>query len=121
MEAAGTGGSAESRLSRILSSRRIGRELDYAAKRRPFEPRKVMQCDSRKARVALANREFRRYGIVVAALFLSGPLTAQPIRFNRDVRPILADKCYTCHGPDKRTRRSPLLTGSLRLLQSRCC
>src|SRR5271169_2215330 len=23
-----------------------------------------------------------------------------PIDFNRDIRPILADKCYTCHGPD---------------------
>jgi hypothetical protein len=55
---------------------------------------------------------FRRYGILAAwcacALLLSRPVTAQPIRFNRDVRPILADKCYTCHGPDKRTRRSPL-------------
>ena len=30
------------------------------------------------------------------------------IDFNRDVRPILAGKCYACHGPDKETRKAKL-------------
>ena len=30
------------------------------------------------------------------------------IRFNRDVRPILSDKCYRCHGPDQNARRANL-------------
>jgi hypothetical protein len=28
------------------------------------------------------------------------------VSFNRDVRPILADHCYACHGPDKNTRKA---------------
>ena len=30
------------------------------------------------------------------------------IEFNRDVRPILSDKCYFCHGPDAATKKIPL-------------
>lgn len=30
---------------------------------------------------------------------------AEPIGYNRDVRPILADNCFHCHGPDQKTRK----------------
>ena len=30
------------------------------------------------------------------------------IEFNRDIRPILSDRCYTCHGPDTNKRQSKL-------------
>ena len=30
------------------------------------------------------------------------------VEFNRDIRPILSDKCYTCHGPDKANRKTKL-------------
>lgn len=33
---------------------------------------------------------------------------AERIRFDRDVRPILADKCYACHGPDPVQRQAEL-------------
>src|SRR5581483_5597301 len=33
---------------------------------------------------------------------------AGPVEFNRDVRPILSDRCYSCNGPDKAARKSPL-------------
>ena len=31
-----------------------------------------------------------------------------PISFNRDVRPILSDRCYACHGPESRSRQAGL-------------
>src|SRR5271166_298127 len=30
------------------------------------------------------------------------------IRFNRDIRPILSDKCFQCHGPDTTQRKGKL-------------
>src|SRR5258706_9874450 len=30
------------------------------------------------------------------------------IRFNRDIRPILSDSCFTCHCPDKNNRKAKL-------------
>src|SRR5579871_1098825 len=30
------------------------------------------------------------------------------IQFNRDIRPILSDTCYKCHGPDKAKRKANL-------------
>src|SRR5882757_3285397 len=39
----------------------------------------------------------------------TGTLTAAPaLGFNRDIRPILSDNCFACHGPDKNKRDSGL-------------
>ncbi len=33
---------------------------------------------------------------------------AEPLQFNRDIRPILSDRCFMCHGPDKAARKGGL-------------
>lgn len=40
----------------------------------------------------------------------AGAASAQtpPLSFNRDVRPILSDNCFACHGPDKGNRKAEL-------------
>jgi len=35
-------------------------------------------------------------------------ISSQPLQFNRDVRPILSDHCYACHGPDEHSREAKL-------------
>jgi hypothetical protein len=51
--------------------------------------------------------------IFAAALLVSiaaRPVAAQPgkIDFNRDVRPILSNNCFACHGPDEKVRKGDL-------------
>ena len=36
------------------------------------------------------------------------PDTAEKLEFNRDIRPILAEKCFKCHGPDAKQRKGKL-------------
>ena len=38
----------------------------------------------------------------------SAGLSAAPVDFSRDIRPILSENCYTCHGPDVAARKSSL-------------
>src|SRR6266478_3640105 len=59
---------------------------------------------------------FSRRSILIAAEVLLITLTASlclgaatnEVQFNRDVRPILAENCYACHGPDKNQRKAKL-------------
>ncbi len=54
---------------------------------------------------------FRLVHLAVGGLFVSSPLVLaqeSPIDFVRDVRPVLSENCFRCHGPDKATRETEL-------------
>ena len=48
---------------------------------------------------------FRGLGLFASSL---GSSSAESVEFNRDIRPIFSDNCYTCHGPDKANRKTSL-------------
>jgi hypothetical protein len=49
--------------------------------------------------------------LVLTLLFagVAGEMRAEePLEYNRDIRPILADNCFACHGPDSAARQADL-------------
>src|SRR5262252_582567 len=45
--------------------------------------------------------------VVLSGVWLA-PAAGRPLEFNRDIRPILSDKCWNCHGPDAVNKKIPL-------------
>ena len=61
-----------------------------------------MSVPSLRRRVYIrATMHVRR--VLLAAALWTAAGNAQ-VRFNRDIRPIMADTCFRCHGPDKSSR-----------------
>ena len=52
------------------------------------------------------SRSFLALQMLIAALWASG-LSAS-VDFNRDIRPILSNHCFACHGPDEHERKGKL-------------
>jgi hypothetical protein len=47
--------------------------------------------------------------LILTALGLAAASADEPaLQYNRDVRPILSDTCFHCHGPDKNSRKANL-------------
>ncbi|MCA9072323.1 MAG: hypothetical protein KDA84_25530, partial [Planctomycetaceae bacterium] len=47
-------------------------------------------------------------GLVCSGLLGQWTAAAEPVDFNRDIRPILSERCFQCHGPDQNTREAEL-------------
>ena len=46
--------------------------------------------------------------LLLAALSLTRADAAEPVHYNRDIRPILSENCFSCHGPDANHRKAGL-------------
>src|SRR5262245_701105 len=59
-----------------------------------------------------AERTMKRHPAILAALLCAWAVpagrAAERIDFQRDIRPILADNCFKCHGPDDKARKAKL-------------
>src|SRR5690349_21154151 len=47
-------------------------------------------------------------GLATIAGLAAQAAAADKVDYNRDVRPILSDHCFACHGPDKKQRKAEL-------------
>ncbi|MEI8020580.1 MAG: DUF1549 domain-containing protein, partial [Schlesneria sp.] len=57
---------------------------------------------------SMQNRFVAGVLLVVLAGLQSSTDAEDRVEFNRDVRPILSDYCYSCHGPDEKSRQASL-------------
>jgi mono/diheme cytochrome c family protein len=60
-------------------------------------------CDPARRRIGLG------FGLLVGAWLASAAAAANvPLKYNRDIQPILAENCFACHGADSASRKAGL-------------
>jgi cytochrome c553 len=51
---------------------------------------------------------FRPWALAALSLVAGLPAAAEPVSFNKDIRPILVENCFSCHGADSAGRKADL-------------
>jgi hypothetical protein len=59
-------------------------------------------------RLSLARHTALMTVVGLGAMLLPARGASDTVRFNRDIRPLLAENCYACHGPDPGSRKAGL-------------
>src|SRR6267378_4464243 len=84
-------------------------------KARLFIPTCAYSFSSMKSltRLRVLRLRYRRFALLLVECMLGLALmprlpAAEKLQFNRDIRPILSDRCFKCHGPDKASRKASL-------------
>ncbi len=73
--------------------------------------RPLNSASSSRSRKATTSR-IAMSRLTLLLFILARPAQAEPpetrIDFNRDIRPVVSNKCYSCHGPDEKEREAEL-------------
>ena len=48
------------------------------------------------------------FSLAICFVFVGMIQAAEPLQYNRDVLPILAENCFACHGADSAARKADL-------------
>ena len=56
----------------------------------------------------MASHRIRALAVTLLVFPAAVHAADRTVKFNRDVRPILSDKCFGCHGPDSVAKKIPL-------------
>jgi hypothetical protein len=55
-----------------------------------------------------ASHRLKLYGCLFVAVMAQSAVADEAVRFNQDIRSILSNHCFACHGPDEKNRESGL-------------
>jgi len=81
--------------------------LLFTFRHRPPPNHAQAPCSTIKLRLATI-MPVRSFSALLFSFAVIHTAEAAPVSFNRDIRPIMSDTCFRCHGPDKSSRMANL-------------